>query len=100
MIWNIAMNVGVGIIAGIVRGGVGFAKANQQAQEAFNTSKYLVTVGLYGVIGGACALLGVNLDVGIGIATSMGIGLFVQELAKTFAATNVYKAIVAKIGNI
>lgn len=97
---DILANIGIGIVAGIVRGGVGFVKNNQQTQETFNASKYIVTLGLYGTIGGACALLGVQLDIGLSIATTMGIGYFVQELSKTFMATKIYAALVAKIGTI
>ena len=100
MIWNILGNAAIGIAAGIIRGGVGYVKASQQAQEKFDTAKYMVTVGLYGLVGGACALLSVQLDVGIGIATSMAVGLLIEELAKAFTATSIYKAIAAKVGSI
>jgi len=97
---EILANVGIGILAGIVRGGVGFVKNSQTAQEKFDISKYLVTLGLYGIIGGGCALLGVQLDIGVSIAMTMGIGVFIQELAKTFATTGLYKALAAKVGSL
>ena len=98
MIVEILGNMAVGMAAGIIRGTVGYMKASQTAQEKFDLSKYAVTGILYGIIGGGCALLGVQLDIGVSIAMTMGIGVFIQELAKTFAATNFYKELAKKVG--